>query len=150
MSHLDTLPEISSLPRSEFAYPGPLRDKLIAAILSGKKTTTTGVMAEYTLNNEPLPKAGNMEALIDSQEDAIAVLQMVEVRSCKLKEVDLQHVIDEGEGDESVAEWRGNHERFWNSREFREDMHDPGFTVDDDTELVLIRFKVVKDISKKQ
>ena len=29
-----------------FAFPGPLRDKLVAAVLSGKKTATTGLAIE--------------------------------------------------------------------------------------------------------
>lgn len=37
----------AGLPKAEFAFPGPLRDQLVAAILSGEKTSTTGLMAEY-------------------------------------------------------------------------------------------------------
>ena len=29
------------LPIFEFAFPGPLRDQLVAAVLDGSKTTTT-------------------------------------------------------------------------------------------------------------
>ena len=50
-----------------------------------------------------------------------------------LSQVDLKHVIDEGEGDRSIAEWRANHETFWHSAEMREAMDDPEFTVDDAT-----------------
>ena len=31
----------------EFAFPGPLRDQLVAAILDGAKTTTTGLLDDY-------------------------------------------------------------------------------------------------------
>lgn len=34
-----------NLPPAPFAFPGPLRDALVAAVLSGAKTTTTGVLA---------------------------------------------------------------------------------------------------------
>ncbi|MDR3081890.1 MAG: RNA-binding protein, partial [Streptomyces sp.] len=37
----------ASLPRAEFAFPGLLRDRLVAAILCGAKTSTTGLLAEY-------------------------------------------------------------------------------------------------------
>jgi hypothetical protein len=43
------------LPIAEFAFPGPLRDQLVAAILAGEKTTTTGLVAEYEREGEPLP-----------------------------------------------------------------------------------------------
>ena len=42
------------LPVVEFAFPGPLRDQLVAAILAGEKTTTTGLVADYEHENEPL------------------------------------------------------------------------------------------------
>jgi hypothetical protein len=46
------------LPVAEFTFPGPLRDQLVAAILAGEKTTTTGLVAEYERENEPLPVPG--------------------------------------------------------------------------------------------
>jgi uncharacterized protein YhfF len=46
------------LPVIEFAFPGPLRDQLVAAILTGEKTTTTGLLADYERENEPLPATG--------------------------------------------------------------------------------------------
>lgn len=42
------------LPIAEFGFPGPLRDKLVAAILAGIKTTTTALAAEYEREGEPL------------------------------------------------------------------------------------------------
>lgn len=57
--------------------------------------------------------------------------------------MDLQHAIDEGEGFATVAQWRAGHEEFWHSQDMRDAMSDPDFSVDDDTVLVLQRFKVV-------
>jgi hypothetical protein len=37
------------------AFPGPLRDQLVAAILADEKTATTGLVADYERDNEPLP-----------------------------------------------------------------------------------------------
>src|SRR5580700_10241980 len=53
------------LPVAEFAFPGPLRDQLVAAILAGVKTTTTGLVADYEHENEPLPGPGLRQALDD-------------------------------------------------------------------------------------
>lgn len=69
---------------------------------------------------------------------------MTQVRVLRLGDVDLQHAIDEGEGDTSVAEWRAGHEKFWHSQEMREALGDPEFTVDDDTMVVAERFRVVE------
>jgi uncharacterized protein YhfF len=46
------------LPVAEFAFPGPLRDQLVAAILTGDKTTTTALKAGYEREAEPLPGSG--------------------------------------------------------------------------------------------
>ena len=54
------------LPVVEFAFPGPLRDQLVAAILAAEKTTTTGLVAEYEHANDPLPVPGLREAVVDS------------------------------------------------------------------------------------
>ena len=47
---------LDDLPRAEFAFPGPLRDRLVPAILSGAKTTTSGLVLAYERENEPLPE----------------------------------------------------------------------------------------------
>jgi uncharacterized protein YhfF len=65
------------------------------------------------------------------------------VRVLRLADVDLPHVLDEGEGDESVAQWRAGHERFWHSAEMRVELGDPDFVVNDDTLVVAERFRLV-------
>lgn len=138
--------EIAALPKAEFAFPGPLRDRLVAAILDGAKTSTTGLVVDYEHEGEALPEVGERTVVIDSGERSVAVIETTEVRVVPLSEVDLEHVIDEGEGDRSIAEWRANHESFWHSKEMREALGDPEFTVDDATLAVLQRFRLVADL----
>ncbi|MEU9235849.1 ASCH domain-containing protein [Streptomyces subrutilus] len=132
------------LPPYPMAFPGPLRDQLVAAVLSGAKTSTTGLLTAYRVEGEPLPEPGQRSALVDSDERPVAVLEITDVRVLPLAEVDLQHALDEGEGYTSVAEWRSSHEGFWHGPEMRELLADPGFTVDDDTLVVAERFRVVE------
>jgi uncharacterized protein YhfF len=134
---------LDELPRMEFAFPGPLRDKLVAAILSGAKTSTSGLVHAYEAEDEPLPQAGLVAAVVDSADRRVAAIEVTEVRIVRLADVDLRHVLDEGEGDESVAQWRAGHEAFWRSAELREAVGDPEFTVDDDTLVVAVRFRRV-------
>ena len=140
---LTTWPEFAALPLGEFAFPGPLRDRLVAAILDGSKTSTTATLIEFEVEQEELPRAGSREVVVDSAGRSVAVIELTEVRTAKLAEVDLQHAVDEGEGYTSVARWRAGHEEFWHSPEMRDAMGDPGFTVDGDTMLVLQRFALV-------
>ncbi|MEU1418382.1 ASCH domain-containing protein [Kitasatospora sp. NPDC005751] len=130
----------------QFAFPGPLRDRLVAAVVSGAKTSTTGLLAEYEHEDEPLPRVGVRSAVIDSDGRAVAVTETTDVRVVPLAEVDLRHAVDEGEGFTTVAAWRAGHEDFWHSEELRAALGDPGFTVDDSTPVVLERFRVVADL----
>ncbi|MFF9349717.1 ASCH domain-containing protein [Streptomyces sp. NPDC014734] len=126
------------------AFPGPLRDRLVRAVLDGAKVSTTGLLAEYEAEREELPPVGERSALIDSDGREIAVLEVTEVRVLRLGDVDLRHAVDEGEGHASVAEWRADHEKFWHGAEMREALGDPEFTTDDDTMVVAERFRVVE------
>lgn len=139
--------DYSALPVSEFAFPGPLRDLLVGAILDGSKTSTTATLIEYEIEGEGLPYVGGRELVVDSEGEGVAVIEVTEVRTVRLADVDLQHAIDEGEGYTSVAQWRAGHEEFWHSAEMREAMGDPEFTVDDDSLLVLQRFRVVERVA---
>jgi uncharacterized protein YhfF len=136
------LPE--DLPVAEFAFPGPLRDQLVAAILAGAKTTTTGLAANYEHEGEPLPQPGLRQAVADSAGHRVAVIETTAVRVIRLGEVDLAHAIGEGEGYTSVAEWRAGHEQFWHSEEMRKALGDPGFTVNDDTLVVTEAFRLIE------
>lgn len=126
------------------AFPGPLRDRLVAAVLSGEKVATTGLLVEYEIENEELPEVGERSALIDSDGHEVAVVEVTGVEVLALGEADLRLALDEGEGYLSVAEWREAHERFWHSEEMREGLGDPGFVVDDGTMVVVERFRVVE------
>ncbi len=138
--------EFGSLPTAEFAFPGPLRDRLVGAILDGAKTSTTGLVVDYEHEGEALPVVGDRSVVVDSDELPVAVIEVTGVRVVPLADVDLAHVVDEGEGHTSVAEWREAHERFWHSQEMRAALGDPGFTVDDTTPAVLERFRLVADL----
>ena len=131
------------LPVMEFAFPGPLRDQLVAAILAGDKTTTSGLVADYEHEGDPLPRPGERHAVIDSAGNRVAVIETTAVRVIRLADVDPAHAVGEGEGYTSVAEWRAGHERFWHSAEYRAALGDPGFTVSDDTLIVAQSFRLL-------
>jgi uncharacterized protein YhfF len=133
----------NDLPAFEFAWPGPLRDQLVAAVLDGTKTTTTALHQDYEIDGVPLPEAGDRAAVIDSAGHPVAVIELTEVRVVRLGDVDVVHARDEGEGDDTVASWRAGHESFWHGPEYRGWLGNPAFTVDDDTLVVLQRFHVV-------
>ncbi len=137
--------DLASLESWGFAFPGPLRDQLTALALAGTKTTTAGLFAELEADGDPMPEPGVREVLLDSMERPVAVIETVSCRVARLADVDDRHAIDEGEGYANAAEFRASHERFWNG--YLDDLReriDPAFTIDDDTLVVLQRFRVVE------
>ena len=98
----------------ELGSPGPLRDRLIAAVLAEKKIATSSLLLQYDDEAEPLPEPGERRVIVDSSGAAAGVVELLDVRVIRLGDADLQLAIDEGEGFNSVAEWRAAHDAFWN------------------------------------
>lgn len=132
---------IEGLPVSEYAFPGPLRNRLVAAIRAGVKTSTTSLLFEYEREGEPVPVVGDRAVVIDSAGDPVGIEEIIDVRILRLDDADLAHAIAEGEGFTTVTEWRAGHERFWHGADFREWAGDPSFQVEGDTLAVLVRFR---------
>ena len=125
------------LPPFELGHPRTeLRSALVEAVLRGDKTATAGLASDHVPHtDEPLPKPLERWALLDFDENPVAIVETTEVRVVRAREVDLQFSLDEGEGFESVAEWRAAHQRFWHDQE-----------ITDDTLIVCERFRVVERI----
>ena len=111
-------PPIPELPPFGLGYPRTdLRRKLVDAVLRGDKIATAGLAAIHLRPDDPLPKAGDKWRLLDYDDKAVAIVETTSVRIVPGGEVGLQFARDEGEGFESVADWRAAHERFWSDKE---------------------------------
>jgi uncharacterized protein YhfF len=139
-------PDLQGVAAWGFAFPGPLRDELTRLALEGTKTTTAGLYVEVELGDDALPVIGAQEVLLDSNERPVALIETVDCRVVRLADVDDRHAIDEGEGYADAYEFRVAHERFWNGYidEIRDRLGDPAFELDDDTLVVLQRFRIVE------
>jgi uncharacterized protein YhfF len=123
----------AELPPFGLAYPHTeLRRQLVDAVLAGEKTTTSGLWSEYQAEGEQLPSPGDRFALHDFDDEPVAVVRVVEARVVPAAEIDLQFARDEGEGFESVDDWRIAHESFFEQ------------PIAPDTEIVALRFEVVE------
>jgi uncharacterized protein YhfF len=131
------------LPVAEFGFPGPLRDRLVAAILSGAKTATTGLYAELERLGERPPRVGDRQAVVDSAGRRVGVIETTEVRVVPVREIDDAFARDEGEGMTTVGEWRRAHERFWTGEEMRRLFGGTSPMITDDTLVVAERFRLV-------
>jgi uncharacterized protein YhfF len=125
----------------ELGSPGPLRDRLVCAVIAGEKIATSSLLAQYEDDGEPLPTPGQRWAMVDSAGEEVAVVETLQVSVIGLGEADERLARDEGEGFRSVTEWREAHERFWRQEVL------PGLSrppiLDDETKVVVERFRVV-------
>jgi uncharacterized protein YhfF len=119
-----------------------LRDRIVDAVLRGEKTATSSLLAEWEADRETLPAVGDRLRVIDSEERAVAVIELVSVDVIRLGDADASLAGDEGEGFESVAEWREEHERFW-SEQVLPELPDPT-ALTDETRIVVERFRLAE------
>jgi uncharacterized protein YhfF len=120
-----------------------MRDRLVAGVLQGDKTATTSLLAEREADREPLPAVGERRTVIDSEDRPVATMEFTAVDVIRLGDADLDLVLEEGEGFESVAEWRQAHERFWRDEvipKLPRGLADP---LTDDTQIIVERFRLV-------
>lgn len=125
------------LRSAEFGPPGPLRDQLVRLILDGQKTVTSSLVSDYEIEGEALPEPGELDLLLDSNDRGVAVLETVAVTVVPLGDIPWSHVVAEGEGHTSLADWRRDHERFWAD-------NSPAGHLDDSTPVVMQEFRVVE------
>ena len=136
---------IEGLAKAEFAFPGPVRERLVKAILDGQKTATASLHVEYEQPGaEGFPEIGAREVVVDSDGRPVAVIEFTAVTVLRVDEVDEDFARDEGEGFDSVEQWRRAHTHFWESDDYRATIARPDFQVGDDTPVVAIRFRLVE------
>ena len=115
--------------------PGSFRAQLNGLVLSGAKTATTGLLAEYAREDEVVEHVGERLALVDDADGYVAMVEITAVARCRFDEVSLPHAVAEGEGWESVEDWHRDHRHYWSAQ---------GIAVDDGTEVVCLSFRLVE------
>ena len=105
-----------------------LRRQLVDAVLRGEKTATAGLPEP----GESHGSAGDRCLLLGFDDEPVGVVELTEVRVLPAGEIDVQFARDEGEGFESIEDWRVAHERFFER------------PINDDTEVVAVRFRLAE------
>jgi uncharacterized protein YhfF/GNAT superfamily N-acetyltransferase len=127
-----------------FASPGSLRDELSSLALGGGKVVTTDLLVNYQIAGEPVEQPGDTSILLDSGERPLALIEDVRSKVIRLADMTDEDAIDEGEGYADAAAFRVSHEDHWNGYidEVRDGLGDPAFTITDDTQIVVERFRI--------
>lgn len=134
------------LPVTAFAFPGPLRDELTALVLAGTKTATAGLVADYIVEGDVIPRPGDREVVIDSDLRPVAIIETTGCQVTTISRVTDAFARDEGEGFADAADWRRAHEHFWGSYldDLRRDLGDPDFALTDSTPVVCQWIRLVE------
>lgn len=117
---------------------GAEADLLAHLVATGEKNATSSAYQQYETENEPLPKAGDYSVILDSQNNAVCVIQIQRVYVTAFHDVSDEHAYKEGEGDKSLTYWRKVHKKFFTA--YLEEAH---LKFNDDMKVVCEEFKVV-------
>ena len=129
-----TWPRINGLRSLELGTPGEMRDRLNALVLAGRKRATAGVLADYEQEGEVVEHVGERLALLDSDGQQIATVEVTSVEIAAFSDVPWEFAAAEGEGHRDLEHWRAGHQRFWAAI---------GLPVQDDTPIVMVRLQLV-------
>ena len=113
-------------------------DLLAQLVLDGTKTATASAFDLYELEGEPLPKVGSYDIVLDSQDDAVCIIEITKVSVVPFKDVSAGHAFKEGEGDRSLAHWRQVHKEL-----FSEWLAEADLAFNEDSKVALEEFRVV-------
>jgi len=122
---------VDGLRAMELGTPGEQRARLTAHVLTGRKRATTGLLAEYEGEGEPLEQVGERLPLVDDDGAPLAVVRVTAVTVCPFAEVTWEFADAEGEGFIDLRDWREVHRAFWKGQ---------GTEVEDSTQVVCVRF----------
>jgi uncharacterized protein YhfF len=96
-----------------FGGEGELADELASLVVAGKKRATTSLPVEYTSLGEPLPKKGDLSIILNGAGDPVAIIERTQVDVVPFARVTATFAAREGEGDGSLAYWRGAHKEYF-------------------------------------
>ena len=95
--------------------PG-LSESLLALIRCGRKRAGAILLWALEAEAQPLPVPGRIELVVDQLNEPALVCRVTEVQVVAFNEVSAEFAAIEGEGDGSLAHWRGAHRTYF-SRE---------------------------------
>lgn len=113
-------------------------DLLADLVFKGEKTATASAYDLYVLEDEPLPQVGTFDVILDSQNQAVCIVEITKVSVKPFNRVSDDHAYKEGEGNKTLVYWRQVHEDF-----FRDCLGEAGLTFTPESKVVLEEFRKV-------
>ncbi|WP_454084961.1 ASCH domain-containing protein [Georgenia sp. Marseille-Q6866] len=113
-------------------------DSLLGLVLSGRKTATSSAAQPYAVRGESVPRPGDLSIILDGSGRPRALIVTTAIEVVPYSAVDAAHAAAEGEGDLSLEHWQAVHAPF-----FAAELGEVGLAFDDDSEVVLERFRLL-------
>ena len=114
-----------------------MRQRLTALSLAGTKVATAGLwQQDYVDEGEDIETVGERQALLDDDDAVAAIVEITRVETHPMHAVPWEFADAEGEGFESIEDWRSGHASYFAKH---------GIAVDDNTPFVCVWFRVVEN-----
>ncbi len=108
----------NALPYTAWAFGGLTAEDtntLANLVRSGAKTATAGAYDAYLAEGSALPKVGEYNIVLDTNDIAVCITRTTAVTTLPFCEVPAAHAQKEGEGDGSLTYWRAVHQAFFSN-----------------------------------
>jgi uncharacterized protein YhfF len=92
-----------------FGNSEEMAKELAGLVVSGKKTATASLVDFNEKHPEVAPIDDGYSVVTDFNGNPLCVIQTTEIRHLPFNEVDAEFAFDEGEGDQTLADWRKGH-----------------------------------------
>lgn len=102
---------LSNIRYKEAFQFGEKADWLASLVVAGTKTATCSSFPLYELEGEALPKVGDYQIVLNSQDEPVAIIKTYSIEVYPFNEVPVDFALAEGEG--SYEEWKEAHIAFF-------------------------------------
>lgn len=96
-----------------FGNSQEMAQELAGLVISGKKTATASLVEFNQSHPEVAPVDAGYSVVTDFEGHPLCVIQTTEIRHLPFMEVDAGFAFDEGEGDQTLEDWRDGHHRYF-------------------------------------
>jgi uncharacterized protein YhfF len=96
-----------------FGNSEKMAKELAGLVISGKKKATASLFEFNEKHPEVAPIDDGYSVITDFDSNPLCVIQTPEIRHLPFNEVDAEFAFDEGEGDQTLADWRDGHWKYF-------------------------------------
>ncbi len=96
-----------------FGNSSEMARELAELVISGKKRATASLVEFNEMHPETAPIDDGYSVVTDFEGNPLCVIQTTEIRRLPFDKVDARFAFDEGEGDQTLEDWREGHWRYF-------------------------------------